>query len=248
MPDASALPLPLPFLPPLLLLLLGFSRAEQMALVWDDTYIDLAGQPGSDYGNWTVLRQHVLPHVRGAKDMLQLGCGNSPFAAEMAADAEAGVPANAMLNTDFSPVVVAQMRARYPALRWAVADALALRNDFGAESFDAVVEKGVLASFEGYGDVADTRQVLQEVWRVLRWGGVFLSVCEVPVNVSLAVASAHSGELEWVLEDTADIGEPRPDDTAPKVIVMRKQKKGGDVGVRMQKAGRATASQGHGEL
>eukprot|EP00930_Biecheleria_cincta_P099331 TRINITY_DN90969_c0_g1_i1.p1 TRINITY_DN90969_c0_g1~~TRINITY_DN90969_c0_g1_i1.p1 ORF type:complete len:233 (-),score=46.06 TRINITY_DN90969_c0_g1_i1:150-848(-) len=201
---------------------------ECMAVVgqadaWDQMHeLDTNGN-GREFGGGWAEHRHVLKayvqHRHGGT-MLQIGCGTSRIAADMVADDEMNVSADAMLNTDFSTKAISLMQARHPALRWAVVDATALRQVLEPEAFDVVLEKGALATYEDYGQPEQVREILSQVWQVLKWGGVFLSISNVPANESLAVASAdlevEPGRLEWELEEVAATSH------MSNLVVMRK--------------------------
>ena len=238
----------------LLLLLLALSaRGEQLAAHWDETYAARDGVEGPVFefgGGWAKLGRVVLPYVKGIQSgpgptILQLGCGNSRMAAAMIAD---GVAADALLSTDFSPVVIESNRKRHPDLQFAVADVMDLQ--FADGSFEVVVEKGVLELFQDYGEPVASARMLSEVWRVLAPGGVFLTVSAAPQSKLDAVASAQ--RQDWRVEKIVGVGGKGGlglgqdlDTIGAKVTVMRKARAGGSPSAATAAAATAAAAQDH---
>ncbi|KEP65262.1 UNVERIFIED_CONTAM: hypothetical protein HHA_213740 [Hammondia hammondi] len=80
--------------------------------------------------------------------ILHVGCGNSELAAELVEDGYTSV-----VNVDFSPVVISNMRRRFrhlgSALEWECLDVRngALVKQFGSDSFDVVLDKGFLDAY-----------------------------------------------------------------------------------------------------
>lgn len=70
-----------------------------------------------------------------------LGCGNSALAFDLYNDGFKNI-----INIDYSPVVISNMKRRYKVLegvQWVVMDALDM-TEFPPASFDVVLEKGTL--------------------------------------------------------------------------------------------------------
>jgi EEF1A lysine methyltransferase 4 len=116
--------------------------------------------------------------------VLILGCGNSPFSAQMA---DAGY--TNVTSVDFSSVVIAKMTDKYkeshPALKWVEADVRRLDRLFERHSFDVVVDKACLDALVcDEGDpwspnndtIADMEQALNSIARTTKMGGLFLSI------------------------------------------------------------------------
>ncbi|XP_052014685.1 endothelin-converting enzyme 2 isoform X1 [Apodemus sylvaticus] len=149
---------------------------------WDQRYKDAADSgPYEWFGDFASFRALLEPELCPEDRILVLGCGNSALSYELFLG---GFPN--VTSVDYSPVVVAAMRARYahvPSLRWEIMDVRSL--DFPSGSFDVVLEKGTLdALLAGEPDpwnvspegVHTVDQVLSEVSRVLVPGGRFVSM------------------------------------------------------------------------
>ncbi|KAF5383780.1 hypothetical protein D9615_003567 [Tricholomella constricta] len=150
-------------------------EAEDAHFDWFKSYADLA-----------PLIRELVPDKKSR--ILMLGCGNSKLSEEMWEDGYKNI-----VNTDYSSVVVEQMRQRHQTLRpemeWHVMDVRDLQ--FDDDSFDVALDKGGFlrnlgtmdAMMTSKGDVWDPPdQVVQdctkevdETLRVLRKGtGVFV--------------------------------------------------------------------------
>jgi SAM-dependent methyltransferase len=110
--------------------------------------------------------------------ILVLGCGNSSLSSELHA-----MGYTRLLSTDYSEVVLANNRGRWPDLAWQFAD----MNDLSAlpGPFDIVIDKGaldaVVAREEDVWDPqpdlrAEVRNILEQVRKVLVPGGLYLQV------------------------------------------------------------------------
>ncbi|KAA1469067.1 S-adenosyl-L-methionine-dependent methyltransferase [Dentipellis sp. KUC8613] len=150
---------------------------------WDKRYAQEAGDASFD---WFKKYEDVADLIREAVPdkaarILMLGCGNSTLSEDMYDDGYKNI-----VNIDYSPVVVEQMRNRHqnsrPEMSWHEMDIRALT--FGDSTFDVAIDKGTMdAMMTAKGDVWDPPQQViddctkevDEVLRVLRKGtGVFL--------------------------------------------------------------------------
>ncbi|CAM9484622.1 unnamed protein product, partial [Discosporangium mesarthrocarpum] len=106
--------------------------------------------------------------------LLCLGCGNSSLAADLH---ELGY--QYLTSIDISSTVIALMQQQYQGkegLEFVVADARKM-DSFPDEAFDCILDKGCADSlFCGFRSIEDVLDMIQEVSRLLRPGGVFLSI------------------------------------------------------------------------
>ncbi|KAF8449172.1 S-adenosyl-L-methionine-dependent methyltransferase [Boletus edulis BED1] len=114
--------------------------------------------------------------------ILVLGCGNSKFSEDMWEDGYRNI-----VNIDYSPVVIEQMRARHadsrPDMEWHEMDVRSL--SFEDASFDVAIDKGtmdaMMTSSTSVWDppediIKDCTAEVSEVLRVLRPSGTFLYI------------------------------------------------------------------------
>lgn len=144
---------------------------------WEERYA-AADKDYDWYGTWnsqSAVRlksyvQHLLPEPQG-RSVLNLGCGNSRMAEELHLD---GWPS--VVSVDISQAVIDQMSRRFAGregLEFRRMDATSLL--FESARFDVVLEKGTLDAMYTGGAAAVGASVA-EVFRVLRPGGVFVSM------------------------------------------------------------------------
>ncbi|CAK5283375.1 unnamed protein product [Mycena citricolor] len=135
--------------------------------------------------DWFKTYSDLAPYVRELipdKDarILMLGCGNSTLSQDMYDDGYKNI-----VNTDYSRIVIEQMRTRHetarPDMEWVEMDVRDLK--FPDESFDVAIDKGTMdAMMTAKGDVWDPpEQVVKdctaevsEVLRTLKAGGTFI--------------------------------------------------------------------------
>ena len=135
-------------------------------------------------------RAFLLAHVSAGDRVLDLGCGDGAFAAELV---HAGC---AVVAVDVAEEALRRARARVPGLdarRVAEAGPLPLDED----AVDVVWAGEVLEH------VADVVGLLAEVRRVLRWGGTLLVTTPFHGRVALA-ALALGGRVEEHFDPRAD--------------------------------------------
>ncbi|KAJ7464463.1 S-adenosyl-L-methionine-dependent methyltransferase [Mycena latifolia] len=145
---------------------------------WNARY---AAEPAEATHDWLKTYADLAPALRALvpKDahILILGCGNAALSQDMYADGYTRI-----VNVDYSPVVIEQMRARAPAMEWLEMDVRALA--FADGSFDVAIDKSTMdALMAAKGDVWNPPQqvvddVTAEVDEVLRTlkkpGGTFV--------------------------------------------------------------------------
>ncbi|KAL7418997.1 hypothetical protein Q5752_006681 [Cryptotrichosporon argae] len=139
---------------------------------WEKRYTT---EPEGTSFDWFLSPEYLLSFfaaVDKSARILMLGCGNSRLGEVMY---DAGW--TNIVNLDYSPAVIAQMRARHagrPHMEWRVMDVLAL--EYG-EEFDVVVDKGTMDAMlttkgdpwnPPAADIATCTREVDEAVRVLR--------------------------------------------------------------------------------
>jgi SAM-dependent methyltransferase len=134
---------------------------------------------------WKVLNATLRPYVRPEHRVLHIGSGNSDLPEQMHSDGYLN-----QVATDVSGTVIRKMTAKLkhlaPNLTFTYADATNL--PFEESSFDVVIEKGTLDALrvarhctlkeKGCKMTDKERALVYQAMRVLRPGGVFVSVAE----------------------------------------------------------------------
>ena len=142
----------------------------------------------------------ILHKYDKSAKILQLGCGNSNFANDMFNDGFIDIT-----NIDISHVCVEKMSRRFPNMRFLQMDMTSLT--FEDHSFDIVIEKATLDSLlvdcKSPWDLTDPSQLavlkcLEQVKRVLRPGGVFLSLTFSPPHFRVPLLASPG--LDWAVE------------------------------------------------
>jgi 2-polyprenyl-6-hydroxyphenyl methylase/3-demethylubiquinone-9 3-methyltransferase len=135
-------------------------------------------------------RRFLLAHVAAGERVLDLGCGDGAFAAELVA---AGA---VVVAVDVAEEALRRARARVPGL-----DARLAREGEPLPVDEDAVD--VVWAGEVLEHVADVVGLLADVRRVLRWGGTLLVTTPYHGRLSLA-ALALSGRFEEHLDPRAD--------------------------------------------
>ena len=119
----------------------GYATTE----FWDEWYGEAEHAGGYD---WLLAFEDVAPAVEaliGGHDarILVVGCGNSPFSAELFARGY-----RRLVSVDNCASIIAAQRDRHPMLVWREADVRSL--PFADGSFDVVLDKGLLDNLHCY--------------------------------------------------------------------------------------------------
>ncbi|XP_054165090.1 EEF1A lysine methyltransferase 4-like [Oppia nitens] len=154
---------------------------------WDKRYESVGQRADSDnesydwlvdYSNIKHIINQLIPKTAS---LLMLGCGNSLLSEQMFADGYCNI-----VNIDYSSPVIKQMSNHCDNCRqmqWSVMDCRELT--FATETFDVVIEKAtidaLLTEETDHWNISDTNRqqisrVLQEVYRVLKTDGQFISI------------------------------------------------------------------------
>ncbi|GAA0141208.1 methyltransferase [Lithospermum erythrorhizon] len=157
------------------------------------------------FKDYSHFRHLILQHINPTSSVLELGCGNSQLCENLYGD---GI--TQLTCIDLSPVAVENMRNRlmskgYHEIKVEEADMLDL--PFGNGSFDVVIEKGTMdVLFVDSGDpwnpepttVNKVMKMLQEVHRVLKPRGIFISITFGQPHFRRPLL--HAPEFNWSME------------------------------------------------
>mmetsp|Transcript_34969 Transcript_34969/g.81830 ORF Transcript_34969/g.81830 Transcript_34969/m.81830 type:complete len:301 (-) Transcript_34969:157-1059(-) len=146
------------------------------ATYWDERY-SKAKKDYDWYGTWNgdspvTIKSYVEPYMpAGAVAILNAGCGNSRLPSELLSDGYDNIT-----NIDISQTAISKMQAKFAGtkgLAFLQMDVTAMT--FPSNSFDVVLEKGTLdAMYTGASAVV--KEAVAEFYRVLRPGGIFVSM------------------------------------------------------------------------
>jgi len=126
------------------------------------------------YQRYDTLK-HILNEAvpKSMERILMVGCGNSRMSEHMVEDGYGG---KSITNIDISPIVIEQMRSRYPDMDWRVSDVTHMP-ELEDASFDAAIDKGTMdAILCGEGSAENTDKMLTEITRILKPAGVFVLI------------------------------------------------------------------------
>jgi ubiquinone/menaquinone biosynthesis C-methylase UbiE len=150
----------------------GFGTREY----WDDRYSKLADDAEEfDWHQSFDNLKKILANngVTPGKKVLILGCGNCKLMLDMFQNGY-----KTMDCVDWSDTVIQKMKSKHAALKgmnFTTMDVTSL--DFGDSSYDVVIDKAVMDSILcGEGSTDKVIAMMMEVQRVLKPGGVFMSV------------------------------------------------------------------------
>jgi len=173
------------------------------ASYWDKRY-QQEPQAFEWYRGYASLRPLLLKYLPPQLPILQVGMGTSQIQYDMVAqDGYAHI-----MSVDYSSVAVEQQQAAHahiPQLKYAVADARRLGAAFPDASYAGVLDKGTLdALLCGESDVEDSARMVEEVWRVLEPGGVYLQITHSPPKSRLRYLACEAG---WASVDVWEVGQ-----------------------------------------
>lgn len=153
---------------------------------WEKRYKKQVGKSFEWYGvKWQILKRILEPHLQREHHILHVGTGNSELPEEMHSDGYLH-----QVGADVSKNVISQMSSKHqrlaPALSFQVDDAL--RSNFADGSFDVIIEKGTMEAVgsdrdcvladEGCQMLVPEKMLLLEAFRLLRPGGILISVAD----------------------------------------------------------------------
>lgn len=159
----------------------GRSRTFHNDTYWEERYKKDAknGRLYDWYGTWhgnefESIKHKVMPYMPEAglsSAILNIGCGNSRLAEQLLEDGYSN-----LTNVDLSAVVIEEMTKKFAGkdgVRFQRMDITKM--EFPDESFDVVFDKGTLDAIYT-GDAGLVKLAVVEVNRVLRKGGIFVSI------------------------------------------------------------------------
>ncbi|KNC87763.1 hypothetical protein SARC_00135 [Sphaeroforma arctica JP610] len=141
---------------------------------WEDFFTEKKDQEYDWYCTYSAMAKILRRHVKKGSNVLVMGCGNSPFSADLYDN----VPDIHITNIDFSPICIRSMlmkhlRAR-PGMKWLVQDCTKMPK-IANKSMDVVLDKGCAYSMMRDRGVS-VRKMLRQVRRVLKTGGILSMV------------------------------------------------------------------------
>ncbi|CAM9313829.1 unnamed protein product, partial [Ectocarpus fasciculatus] len=169
------------------------------ASYWDERYAS-SEETFDWYQDYSTLRPYIIPHLKKAADfeILVPGCGNSRLGADIYSDGFVNIT-----NVDISSVVISQMTsmyAKYEEMEFSTMDAKHM--EFIPNCcFDVIVDKALFDSMLcGDENTADVQQLVTEMWRILKPGGVYLLVSHGAPPSRLPHLSANSSNYQWSIQ------------------------------------------------
>ena len=162
------------------------------ASYWDSRYT-VCPQMFDWYQTWDDIMSIIAPFFDGSEIALNIGCGNSPMAVDMASTFKD------VVNIDISSVVIDQMEADYSHLEniiWLQMDCMDLK--FDDDMFDCAFDKGTIdALMCGDHSAENVRRTLSEAHRVLAPGGLFFEITYGTPDSRVPIFEAAG--LDWKL-------------------------------------------------
>jgi SAM-dependent methyltransferase len=163
---------------------------------WNDRYLRYS--PFDWLITFEAFKAQQLNSFMNATDaILMLGCGSAAFSADLYDDGYTNIT-----NIDLSDVVIAQMKEANdkdrPGMTWAVMDVTSL--SYENAHYDVVFDKSTMDCLFCCDDSSHIiSEMMCEAWRVLKPGGLFISLSLHDVDKVLPyVDSNEQGyDLDW---------------------------------------------------
>jgi len=188
---------------------------------WNDMYVGMGDFPQEEYSwyyGWEVIKPYFMKHVDPAKKTSNMssinqqqprvlipGIGNDPILLDLLREGYRDLTAfdyteNAISRQE-DLLTYTSDGSEYVSLR--VMDARKLDDDWSNEKFDAILEKGALDAIylSGNGNV---EKAASELKRVLRSGGIFLSVSGV-IPEELRRDLFKTDDWDWIRDGSDDL-------------------------------------------
>lgn len=148
---------------------------------WEERYKKDAkqGRMYDWYGTWfgdgeISIKSKVAPYIPStglSSAILNIGCGNSRIVEELVQDGYKN-----LTNVDLSSVVIEEMTKKFADKDGVIFKRMDItKMEFPTESFDVIFDKGTLDAIYT-GDASAVKTAVVEINRVLRTGGIFVSV------------------------------------------------------------------------
>ena len=163
---------------------------------WDKLYAD-SKTPFEWYFKWDTIERAIKPFLKGHEIVLNIGCGNSEVSEDMIkGDIEI------VVSIDVSQTVIDQMSEKCKNISnmyWYKMDCTDM--EFKDDLFDIVFDKGTFdAILCGDNNMANIRDSLCEIWRVLKNGGFFIEITHTEPKNRINLLKS-SGE-NWKFHET----------------------------------------------
>lgn len=200
----------------------NFREEEVEELVEDNDHLE------TDYGNakywderydryspfdWLMGYDHfksqgLTEFMQNDDNILMIGCGSAAFSQEMYDDGY-----NSIHNIDLSPVVIQQMseaNVDRHSMTWTVMNCTEL--SFDDETFDVAFDKSTMdCIFCCDNSNHQISEMMMESWRVLKPGGVFISLSLHNVDKCLPFIESdeHGNPFDWNEIEAFSVPNPR---------------------------------------
>ena len=182
---------------------------------WDDRY-SLVPQLFDWYQTWDDLMAIIGGYFHGNEIVINVGCGNSPMAVEMAETF------HTVVNMDISSVVIDQMEEKFKDISniiWFTMDCTDM--PFDDETFDCAFDKGTIdALLCGPNSTEMVAMTLWEVHRTLIPGGYFFEITYGTPDTRVPLFT--SMELDWTLLEPVEIQNPDRQDSVHYIYIFQK--------------------------
>ena len=183
---------------------------------WDERYTR-DPTPYEWYQPFSRIKPLIEQYLTSEASAVSVGCGNSSLNAEIL---ECGL--NKVVGIDVSDVVIKQMQQLYAdesRLEWIIADCTAI--PLPDASFDFVFDKGTLDSLNSsLQTVPQATQMLTEICRILKPGGLFFEVTYGTPNTRVPLITTASSQ--WELIETKEIEKPVDPGTFHYLYIFKK--------------------------
>jgi ubiquinone/menaquinone biosynthesis C-methylase UbiE len=129
--------------------------------------------------NYNQVRPLIVSHVESGSRILDVGCGNSLSAVNLAKDGYSNV-----LSIDYAASAIERAQREYPQLKWLQQDVRSMHG-IASETVDFAFDKGTFDALFSEDSspwdpseavLQDVHAGLVEIWRVLKPGGKFLCI------------------------------------------------------------------------